>query len=252
MWKYLAESVAGTGHARTGHPCQDHCLATLVPDVPGPVLLLACADGAGSAQHGEAGARLACETIAQAVAAELSAGRSVATIERDSALAWVRQARHELEQEALRREVRPRDLASTLLLAVVGEQAAGFVQVGDGAIVLREGEDYRPVFWPEAGEYANCTHFLTDDDLDNRLSFARIDQRLDELALFSDGLQRLALDHRTRTGYAPFLAPLFRPLREVADPATLAGPLRQFLDSARINQRTDDDKTLLLATRVAV
>jgi hypothetical protein len=251
MWKYLAESVAGTSHAHAGQPCQDHCLAEYFTGGPEAVLVLAGADGAGSAQHAGVGAERACQAVVRSVHTDLAAGARVDGIERDKALAWVRRARQELEQEAERRQQRLRDFACTLLLAVVADRAAVFAQVGDGAIVRGAGEEYRPIFWPEAGEYVNCTFFLTDPDFEKHLAFALDSEPLAALALFTDGLQRLALDYSTRTGYAPFLAPLFRQLREAEDAASLAGPLRQFLDSPRINQRTDDDKTLILATRVA-
>jgi hypothetical protein len=251
MWKYLAESVTGTSHARIGLPCQDSCLATCVAEGPEAVLILVCADGAGTARHASLGARLACEAVSRAIHADLADGQRVEEVQQVTALSWLRMAREELEQQAERSQEHLREFASTLLLALVAEHAAVFAQVGDGAIVCLEGDSYRPVFWPEVGEYVNCTNFITDQDFEGHLCFARVENPPSELSLFSDGLQRLALDYSTRTGYGPFLAPLFRQLREAADVGTLSGPLREFLDSPRINQRTDDDKTLILATWVA-
>jgi hypothetical protein len=63
----------------------------------------------------------------------------------------------------------------------------------------------------------------------------------------TDGLQRLALDFTARTPHLPFFQPLFAALRAAPDVESLAGPFREFLDSQRINERTDDDKTLVLA-----
>ena len=105
------------------------------------------------------------------------------------------------------------------------------------------------MFWPEAGEYANATNFVTDLAFEAAVQFRSFAERVEELALFSDGLQRLALDYGTRTGHPGFFAPLFRQLRAAADPAAVAGPFRAFLNSPAINRRTDDDKTLILATR---
>lgn len=65
-------------------------------------------------------------------------------------------------------EVGLRDLACTILLAIVGADAAVFAQLGDGAIITGEGDHYTPVFWPPAGEYANVTDFLTDADFAER------------------------------------------------------------------------------------
>lgn len=250
MWKLLSQSVAGARHVRDGAPCQDCCLTACELTVDESVLVAVCADGAGSARLGEIGARLACETVVEAVRADLREGQTILGLDADAARYWLSRVRAVIEAEAGRHQATPRDLACTLLLAVVGESAAAFVQLGDGAIVVRQGEDYWPIFWPEAGEYANDTHFVTDPDASERLAFALRPGRLEELALLTDGLQRLALDLTARTGHRPFFAPLFQRLRAAPDAEALAGPLRQFLTSPRVAQRSDDDLTLVLATRV--
>jgi len=43
---------------------------------------------------------------------------------------------------------------------------------------------------------------------------------------------------------------MFSRLRGEAEPERLLGELRAFLESPPVNQRTDDDKTLVLATRL--
>ena len=166
---------------------------------------------------------------------------------------WYRAA-DELRLEAERPlNVSVRELACTLLLAVVDESDSAFVQIGDGAIVRMDGGEYRPVFWPQSGEYANTTHFVTEADFAHHLKvFLRPADRdgFNELALLTDGLQRLALDYDARIGHGPFFFPLFQTLRRATDAMELGQPLRLFLDSPLINDRSDDDKTLILATRV--
>jgi hypothetical protein len=214
------------------------------------MLVLACADGAGSAALSALGAGRACRTITSLVNYSLKAGLAVGQIDRQEVVGWYGRTRAALEEKAEERGVSLRQLACTLLLAVVGESAACFAQVGDGAIVTLDGSDYRAVFWPQSGEYANATNFLTDDRWEDSLAFAASDARVDELALLSDGLQAVTLDYAARAAHAPFFAPMFRPLRRAPSGASLLKDLRQLLDSPRINQRTDDDKTLILATRV--
>jgi hypothetical protein len=68
--------------------------------------------------------------------------------------------------------------------------------------------------------------------------------------MMTDGLQRLALDFRTQAPHEPFFSPLFKALRSAPVAEDLAVPLRQLLSSSSVNERTDDDKTLLLATRL--
>ena len=68
--------------------------------------------------------------------------------------------------------------------------------------------------------------------------------------MLTDGLQPLALNYAAKAAHAPFFVPMFRPLRVAPSGATVLAALRNFLDSPRVNERTDDDKTLILATRV--
>ncbi len=145
-----------------------------------------------------------------------------------------------------------REFACTLLGAVVAADRALFLQIGDGVIVIDSGEDYRPVFWPQTGEYANETHFATDPDAIARLESVALTEPIAEIALLSDGLQLLALHYQSRRAHAPFFRPLFHRLREHAEPgcpAALAAALERFLASPALSQRTHDDKTLILATR---
>jgi hypothetical protein len=250
MWKLLFQSVRGSAHERSGTPCQDSCLVRLRPTGAGPVLVLACADGAGSAGHADAGARLACRGVVRLIRDSLRDGLPVEQIDKDTALSWCGRVREEIAAEAGRRGVEPGQLACTLLVAVVGETAAAFAQVGDGAIVVRDGDTYQTVFWPQSGEYANTTNFITDPAFADNLTFARRPAAVDELALFTDGLQMLALNFVSHTVHLPFFLPMFRKLRDAEPGEGLARALRSFLRSPAVNQRSDDDKTLVLATRV--
>ena len=78
-----------------------------------------------------------------------------------------------------------------------------------------------------------------------------MERRIDEVALFSDGLQRLALHYQTRTAHAGFFKPMLATLRAAPADAleSLSTQLAAYLSSPAVNERTDDDKTLVLATR---
>ena len=232
-WKTLGGSRVGTSHVRTATPCQDAWFAITNDDS----LIVAVADGAGSASLAEVGAAIACRYAALGIAAGGDPVEAFAA------------ARRRLAFEACVRNADLRELASTLLVAVVGPECATFAQVGDGVIVVREGDEYRPVFWPQSGEYANTTHFLTDRDWFERLEVERCEFAIDEVAVLTDGLQSLALHFATKTAHAPFFRPMFRALRRADRVETLAEAFGQFLDSEAVNGRTDDDKTLFLATR---
>ena len=248
-WRVLHESVAGTSHESTGTPCQDNCDAR--PTQPGQeeFLVLACADGAGSASLSHVGSALACQRFLEVACVELQDGASLATLDESVLARWMGAVRDKLQAEAKARGIVARELACTLLTAVVGESEAIFCQVGDGVIVVQEERGYAPIFWPQNGEYANTTHFITDTGWEAVLQKRRWHGRLNEVALLTDGLQMLALNFGTKSVHSAFFAPFFDTLRKAESHDELRIPLRQFLNSPLVNARTDDDKTLMLATR---
>jgi len=252
MWKYVCESVQGSSHLDRGQPCQDSCAVASFESDGDNLLILVCSDGAGSAAHAEAGSKVACETVVASITGTMQSGRSLTLADRAMVIEWLMQLRGTLSAEAARLETDVRELACTLLVAVVGKSSALFAQIGDGAIVTSDKDSYRPVFWPQAGEYPNVTNFVTDAEFEQSLLFQRSDGRIEELAIFSDGLERLALRYVDQTAHGPFFEPMFRSLRAAKNASDLSLGLREFLNSPRVNDRTDDDKTLILATRVGV
>ena len=114
---------------------------------------------------------------------------------------------------------------------------------------LEEGLHF--AFWPTKGEYANVTEFVTDPMATEELQFDAGDMPIVDLAMFSDGLERLALDFNAGEVHAPFFSGLF-PYLYRCSPGhllELESQMSAFLGSERVNARTDDDKTLILATR---
>jgi hypothetical protein len=246
MWKFLCQSVEGTSHKQTTLGCQDSSFA----GVHGTNLILAVADGAGSASLAADGSKLACATAVALMKSFFDSGKSAAEITADVLRGWMSGIHTILEAEATARAISSREMACTMLIGVVGESSAAFAQIGDGAIVILDEQSYRPVFWPATGEFHNTTYFVTETEFDKNIQLETFNRKIDELAMFSDGLEMLALNYSTRTAHGPFFAQLFRSLR-AGNSEELAEPMRQFLDSKAINDRTDDDKTLILATRHA-
>jgi hypothetical protein len=250
MWKVLAKSVQGLSHKRLQTVCQDACQTAVCLVGQQPVLVLAAADGAGSAEHSDVGSQIACRVIHEIVSARLQDQSELLPVERGEAVAWYEQVRSELQREAERLAVPTRQLACTLLVAVIGESGAAFCQIGDGAIVIRDQGELRPVFWPQSGEYANTTNFVTSSRIEQDLMFEWSDLSLGDVSMFTDGLQSVALNYANRQAHQPFFTPLLDALRQHAAPEELLGPLQSFLESKNLADRTDDDLTLILATRI--
>jgi hypothetical protein len=249
MWRILCERVKGTSHERSGVDCQDFIHASECAAGDDRILIAACADGAGSAEHSQVGSQLACSALVSAVARFLDAGHTPCEIEDGTVREWFRSVRADLQTRADESDLPLRQVACTLLLAVVSAEKSVFAQIGDGAIVYLDGLAYVPAFWPDSGEYHNSTYFLTDENFEDNLQVRSVGGTA-EVAMFSDGLQMLALNYAQRMAHQPFFAPLFASLRSVPDHSTLVMPMRRFLSSDRVNARTDDDKSLLLAVRV--
>ncbi len=250
MWRHIAQSLQGPSHVAGGTACQDsHVVHLLGGDSDGT--LIACvADGAGSAKFSDAGSTIACAAVVENAAAHFEAGdRRFDNLRREDVLRWCDDARTRIRSEAAARDCDCRELATTLCVAIAGPDSSVFFQIGDGAIIAGHHGIYGVVFWPQTGEYANSTNFLTADDFEDRLEFLTTTGRCSEIAVFTDGLERLALRFDSQTPHGPFFGPLFRALRSAADLDGLNEGLRQFLASDSVQARSDDDKTLILATR---
>lgn len=258
MWKFGFASVAGTAHVKSATPLQDFSLAQTIFDLHGEEILIAVAsDGAGSAANSQTGARLACETLLQDLKSHFADGRGFSEFTETFFAEWIETFQHLVNGFAAEAELKPQDFACTLLAAIVGQKQAAFFQIGDGAMVQSlagEQDLYRCVCWPQQGEYANSTNFLTDADATKKFFFEVTNtatEKIEEVALFTDGIQSLVLDYRTRSAHSPFFTPLFIWLRQRdgGHSPELSNSLVGYLNSEKINARTDDDKTLILATR---
>ncbi len=252
-WKIIACSVPGTSHIAAGIPCQDACEYRALDD---GIVIGALADGAGSARYARQGSSIAVRAAVEYLAGRLSCDKPQ---EAESCRAILHDCifhvRKILEKEA--QAINPdegsvnhvNDLATTLIAFCLVEPFFAAVQIGDGAIVCRKNSDALLVICaPERCEYLNETSFMTSDDFDQHCHFAiESSSDLNALSLFSDGLQMLALVYRDNSPHGPFFNPLFDFfLQEGAG----TEDLRQFLSSDRVWERSDDDKTMMVAVRV--
>lgn len=253
-WRYVAASVIGTSHEKTSGPCQDsnECRIFSLPTGES-VCVAAAADGAGTAMYSGVGAAKTCAALLELVDRHFRLGNSVEQITRETVASWIAEIQRRLDDEGASLSCDRRLLACTLLAFVIGESRAVCFQIGDGVIVLADSEEraYGHVFWPDRGEYANTTHFVTEEDALDHLQFDSISRCIVDAALLTDGLQTVALNYQQQAAYAPFFTGLFAPLRTVPEGRSqeLSESLAAFLSSQRVNEKTDDDKTLVLATR---
>lgn len=251
-WRWISASVVGTSHTATVSECQDSHLCHEIQTPNGPVLLAFVSDGAGSAAKSAIGSRMICDVLRDKALEFFDEEGQLRQLNVRLIANWIQFFRDEIIIQAEADGCSDREYACTLLGAIIGEKAGAFFQVGDGAIVYSTHSDLAPVlaFWPERGEYENTTFFATQPNFLDQMQFCLVQEEVFEIALLSDGLQRLALNYQTKSAHQPFFSGLFAPLRRtgrMSIPA-LNAQLSTYLDSPKVNERTDDDKTLILAT----
>ncbi|MEH2455349.1 PP2C family serine/threonine-protein phosphatase [Nostoc sp.] len=248
-WKAVADCAIGTSHQNQGIVCQDYGDYLIFDDV----IVGAVADGAGSAKYSDVGSKLAVETVLkyfseineypqkQAFSQPLSkeeAQKVFAEI--------VNQVITELQKQADEKDYSVNDLACTLLIFVANSNWITAMQIGDGFIVMRSQEsEYQLLFQPDKGEFVNETTFITSTNALKEMQVEVITQKQEFICASTDGLEKVAIRLSDWKPFLPFFKPLEEYLHESVNPKK-DKYLTEFLNSERLNSRTDDDKTLLL------
>lgn len=234
-WQVTGSCRRGRAHAALERPCED--AIAWQNDTDGR-LVCALADGAGSSAYAREAADLCVETAcrlaladadwhAAGLVAELRATLLAAAGERPAA-----------------------DFRCTLILLAVDAAGGRCCQLGDGALVLRPAgsTDYQLAFAPDKGAYVNETRFVVDADACTRVRERSIAEPVAFAGLLSDGLERLAIDFATACGHGGFWRPLDRFAAGLASEADPRAEIERFLASEAVQQRCDDDLSLLLVS----
>jgi hypothetical protein len=249
-WTWAVACRRGLSHEKADLRLQDAFKCFVAPATSKP-LVVVVSDGAGTALLGGEAASLICRTISVLARRYF---RSADELPSDELLnQWLGEARTAIGVAAARRNLRARDLAATLILFISSGIESVVLHVGDGCAVLKDEDTNAWVApsWPFHGEYASTTSFVTDDP-PPEVSIVRHSGRISAVSVFSDGLERLALDLKARQPFAPFFDKIIGPVTDspsTGKDVTLSNMLESFLDSDSVNSRSDDDKTLVLAVR---
>ncbi|MGB7416382.1 MAG: PP2C family serine/threonine-protein phosphatase [Thermosynechococcaceae cyanobacterium] len=249
VWRATVHSAIGTRHVQRGLPCQDFG-AYLIRDVS---IIGAVADGAGSAQHSDIGAQLAVKTVLESLEQWLgkqpSLEQPVTEAQMQPVFAEALQgAIATLQQEAEAGGYELRELGCTLLTFIATPNWVAAMQIGDGFIVVKaaETEPYQLLFQPEKGEYINETLFITSAPALESMQVAVKVGEQPMVCAATDGLENVAIRFQDWQPHPPFFAPFQSCLETLDDPAERQVYLETFLNSDRLNAKTDDDKTLLM------
>ena len=251
-WKAIGQSIIGISHQLSGKGCEDVVQYTIVQDANNQEVLICCAsDGAGSAKFASLAAEFTVSKIVETLSTYGSAGYS---LNEKDIYTIVEDVYEGLSLFAKYQEAEINEYSCTLLGCYLTNEQSIFFQIGDGAIVRNDGNGYFTVIWmPQNGEYQNTTCFIVDYPTLGNLKIMIYEEPINEVALFTDGLQLLALNMEGQTVHQPFLNDFFKYLRQANNKdkvEVLNQKLAAYLGSNTIITRTDDDKTLFLATRL--
>ncbi|NMG06920.1 PP2C family serine/threonine-protein phosphatase [Brasilonema sp. UFV-L1] len=246
-WRVVAASICGTSHIKNKQLCQDAHHWHILPD---NILVVAAADGAGSASMGKVGAMIAVETAIENLSIKEFSRRTLAddNAVRSLLIEAIICAKKAVEEEALACQKQSSDLASTLIVALATPEVVAVAQIGDGVAVARDVQgNLIALTIPDSGEYINETVFLTSPTALDSLQMNLWRQAVVNVGVLTDGLQMLAMNMAVGVPHKPFFAPLFEFAANADDKTAAKEQLVRFLRSERIMQRTDDDLTLIIA-----
>jgi hypothetical protein len=272
-WKAILRSSIGTSHQQREMLCQDYGNYEIFDQV----LVAAIADGAGSAKYADIGAKLAADTailhlkklylrwfkrqkyqkhrfpenlhldISEHNLEEIL-GAKIRKIFQKT----LKKIIISLEKYAVEAGYSLNDLASTLLVFVATEQWIAAMQIGDGFIVIGVPEkspekNYQILFQPDKGEFVNETTFVTSENALNQMQVCFFSGSQSFICAATDGLERVAIITKANwIPYPPFFQPLEKYIQETNNPEEEDTYISAFLNSERLNAKTDDDKTLFL------
>lgn len=245
--RWALASKIGTSHIKSGTEKQDWARCVQLESRIGKVTLSIISDGAGSASMGKQGAAIVCYSIIQRFRDYY---RSNSVNPSDEELwSWIDGARESINACAIKRKATRRDFSATLVALIITPKDVIVLHIGDGSVVARKtDQQWTALSWPETGEYASTTYFLIDDP-SPKLKISRFANEYDGYALFSDGIENLALDFKNHMPHPPFFNSLLRAvdgLPKSGKIESLSKELTNFLGSDKVNERTDDDKSLII------
>lgn len=244
-WRWAAASRIGTSHVKAGTRKQDAYVARTLPD---GTLCVIVSDGAGSAPFGGEGASLVCRSMVRNLGDWLTQHDGLP--DEELILEWIDGVRDTLSVVAENREVTRRQFAATLAMLAVRRGELLALQVGDSSVVARTNGEWEAICWPDSGEFASTTYFVTDDP-EVRLNSVRTPSSHDGFAVFSDGIETIALQQAELKPHPGFFGPMIRPIdaaEGIGKLVDLSAALGRYLDGPAVCERTDDDKTLVLVS----
>ncbi|MGI0483117.1 PP2C family serine/threonine-protein phosphatase [Geminocystis sp. CENA526] len=258
-WKTVVQCAIGVSHQQQNLPCQDYGDYLLFGN---KIVIGAVADGAGSAKYSDIGSKIAVNTAISFLEGYFDRlleniklnpdkpRRNTPSINQaqDVYNDLLKEVLKAINDEAQKSNYQYQDLACTLIIFFASDKYICAMQIGDGFIAVRPvDEDLQLLFTPDKGEYINETTFVTSSNAFEEMQIKVLDKPCSFICASTDGLEKVAINFKNWQPFPPFFNPLEEYMKETAETEEDKQYIIDFLNSERLNARTNDDKTLLLA-----
>ncbi len=229
--------VQGRSHIEKNIPCQDYVQSV----TSNGITVLSLADGAGSAQYSNIGAKISVEIMNEYFSVFFD---DLYEMDDSSIKEMLSQIIHEsLEEEVIEKQIVLKDLSSTLLFVAVNDSKYIAGHIGDGIIgYMSSIEKYMTIdvlSFPEKGEYHNSTFFTTNQNVQEHFRIYRgAMENIEGFILMSDGSDE-SLFNRHEERFAPAVERFFEWMSEYS-PETVSKALHKNIEE-KIRLKTTDD-----------
>lgn len=247
-WQIIGASTVGSGHIRNGLPCQD----AYAYENLGEIVVVAVADGLGSARRSGEGASLSAQQAINYLK-DIEDGLPENTeVWIDALSKTFLSVREALEHKAKEDNQALKDFATTLILSVITDEWLAIGHIGDGAVVMLDSNNkVRMASPPQESEYVNEVVPLTADDALEQTRYYVYKENIKAVALLTDGLQHLSVSTKTGEPHERFFRPFFDAMTGgIVDVGEVNKSLAKFLTSERVSMKSDDDKTLVVVGKI--
>ena len=238
MIKYGAVSIAGVNNS--GAPKLNQDAASCITLTNGAIAIIS--DGAGSAAYSNIGSQLIVRQFCKSYARR-NIPLSLKEFD-DVVRSIIKKIRRQLVRlsSMYALQAKLEDFHATLLFAAISGDRCFIAHLGDGACMLfNQNHEIMSISLPENGEYANQTHFITEENWVKHLRCREISGNVHSCLIMSDGVTPLAL--KGETNFPQFTTPLLTFLGS-SEPAEAVKTLSETLRSDTVMKISSDDKSL--------
>ncbi len=232
-------ALTGKKHLLENKPCQDFSKYAHNNSIQ----VIALADGAGCSNYSQIGSKITTEMVCKLILEKFNYLIHLSTSEISSSI--VTEIQVLLSSEADKQGLEVRDLSSTLLFAATDGDKLLYGHIGDGYIVrVVNNEPTEVLSYPDNGEYANQTYFITNPDAASLLKVNVVPMHRESIIyLLSDGPSAVLFQKKPFEISSVFQN-IFKWISDNSTEKAYEAILENFKDS--ISVRTNDDCSLAL------